>query len=194
MYIWNDIVGHHEKRMKRLPRLHQIALAVACVDGALCRMEEYLEAYVPKKSLATVKQAVKTLWEFLAAPTQRKAAFSQKYIAELQAINPGEDDPVPALGWGQILDATLRVCDMASGEDPKELILDCLGYAYQGIMEMATRLESQGAKTTEKTVRDFEKKSLLCQAEMKFQLDCLHGLESGRKVESALFSRYHFPP
>ncbi len=194
MYVWDDVVGRHEKRMKRLPRLHQLALAVACVDGARSRMQAYLASYVPKKSLGTLNQVVKALWEFLAAPKQKKAAFSQKYVDELQAINPGEDDPVLVRGWGQILDAALRACDMAKGEDPKELILDCLSYAYQGIMEMAIKLESKGAKTTEKVLSNFEEKSPLCLAEMKFQLECLYSLESGGQVESALFPRHRFPP
>jgi len=193
MYVWLDIVGREEKRIKRLQPLQRIALAVACIDHAFSVMDEYLAAYVPKQSLGMAKQAIEALWEFLAASKKKKAHFSDDYADELQTINPGEDDPVLAPGWGQILDAILRACDMARGEDTKELIMDCLGYAYQGVMEMAIKLESKGAKTTERALRYFEKTSPHCAAEMRFQLECLHALEPEGTVESALFGGRCFP-
>src|SRR5215813_4926341 len=67
MYVWLDIVGREEKRIKRLQPLQRIALAVACIDHAFSVMDEYLAAYVPKQSLGMAKQAIEALWEFLAA-------------------------------------------------------------------------------------------------------------------------------
>lgn len=193
MFVWDDVVGRHEDRMTRMPRLHQIALAVVCVDGALSRMADYLAHHVPSESIRTVEQAIEALWEFLAASQREQVGFSEMHVEDLQAINPGEDDPVLAPGWGQLLDATLRACDMAKGEDPKELILDCLGYAYQGVLEMTIRLEGKGANITEQAVRNFEIGSSRCQAEMQFQLASLHALESGGQVESAVVPGRRFP-
>lgn len=190
MYVWDDVVGRHEKRMTRLERRQQIALAVVCVDGAFSRMEEYLTARVPKKSAGRVNETIKSLWEFLV--TRKKGTLSEKRVDQIRAMSPGEDDPILARGWGEILDATSGACDMALGEDPKELILDCVSYSYQGVMEMAISTAGR-AKASEKDVRNFETKSVICQDEMKFQLECLDTLEAGDQVQSVLFAKYRFP-
>lgn len=194
MLIWDDVVGHEEKRMLRLPQKHQLAYGTVCVDHAFFYMEAYLAAKIPKKSHALVKQAVKVLWDFLAEPGTRKPQIIEKRIEELNAIWPDNDDPVHIPGWGDILQGVIGVYEMANGEDPKELLLDSVGYAYQGVRQMAKVLESKRAKTTESAIRGFEKKSPLCQAEMKFQLACLQLLEFEGTVESVLFLGKRFPP
>src|SRR5262249_53235279 len=78
MLEWEEVVGCEEKRMKRLARLHQLALAVVCTDGALARVEKYLGERVPRESLAIVKGTVGSLWQYLKAPKRVNTVVIEK--------------------------------------------------------------------------------------------------------------------
>lgn len=192
MYLWDDVVGSAERRMLKLPRKSQVAYGIVCADGALARMSPYLAERVPRKNYLLAKAAVNDLWEFLMSPGIKGKL--QNRADEIDSIMPEDDDLKFVPGWGEILESVHSDCEMVNGEPPKELLADCISYAYQGVLEMAIVIDTRRARTTEAAVRDFEEHNERCRSEMAFQLHCLEILEQGDEVRSALFSGRSFTP
>lgn len=189
MDFWEENVGRREKKMFKLPNKRQLIYATACVDHAVFQMEAYLASHVPKKALITLNRAVRAMWDFLSGEKLRPSQI-RAIINELQEINPGEDDPILAPGWGDILDGAVSACEMLKGGDPSEWLVNCISYAYQAVMKMAIKLEATQKITTASVSYRFEMNSPLCQAEVQFQIECLDAVESSRGIESTLFPSY----
>ena len=190
MYLWDEQVGRYEKKMLKG---HPLAFATVCVDGALFRIKDLLPESVPKKSMATVTEAVHMLWIHLTMTKGGVSPLTKRMIKSLEDLYPDEDDRSVPSGWGELVSAVTLTCEMARGDDPVDTLLDCIGYAYQGILQMAIKTESKRSKTTEKAIRNFEAKSPLCQFEIKFQLAQLDATTAGKRVQSALYPGLHYP-